>query len=80
MFLQVEWNSGAMVVLGALFLLPVLLAYFIIFKILQAFPNSSAFLNKVKSKGVVVYSLFHLLLFGICGLILFLIVNNADSH
>ncbi|GHA78267.1 hypothetical protein [Pontibacter akesuensis] len=47
-----EWNEGAIFLIFAMFLVPVLIVYFILKRTMRYFPSGQSFIDKSKSEGL----------------------------
>lgn len=70
-----EWNSSAVAVILALFLVPVLLIYFLFTGILKSIPKTNAYLKKQKATNKLLYYLQLVMLFLFSAVIVYLLFN-----
>jgi hypothetical protein len=76
MILLEEWNSSAVAVVLVLVFIPLLLLHFIVYKSLRYFDGSNRLISRLFARGPVARVLFHVLLFALCALLLFLLSQN----
>jgi hypothetical protein len=71
-----EWNNSAVALLIAIFLVATFMMFLIIYGILKFIPETNIFLKRLKAKSLFVFYAFHIFLFLLAVLVIFLGVSN----
>jgi hypothetical protein len=58
-----EWNDSAIALIFAIFLIPVILVYFFLRKIIKTFPRLKTFIQKQKEERLLIYIGIEIVLF-----------------